>query len=302
MTASAKILVFGRAGQLATELRRADWPKGFAVECLGRDAVDIARADSVQIAVVGSDAAVVVNAAAYTAVDKAESEREIAFGTNRDGPAHLAQACAEAGVPLIHISTDYVFGGEKDGAYVEDDPVNPICVYGASKEAGEREVRERLAAHVIVRTAWVYSPHGHNFVKTMLRLGREGDEIGIVDDQRGCPTAASDTARAIVGIATQLAAGKADGFGTVHFCGAGPTTWYGFARAIFELAAAHAAKTPRLRPITTADYSTPARRPRNSVLDCCRIRRVYGIEPRPWGDCLAECLDELFASSNERGT
>jgi len=296
-----KILVFGRAGQVASELRRAAWPSGFAVKCLGREEVDITRTDDVRRAVVGSGAAVVLNAAGYTAVDRAESERESAFAVNRDGPAHVAQACASADVPLIHISTDYVFDGEKENAYVEDDPVNPLSVYGASKEAGERAVRERLAAHVIVRTAWVYSPHGDNFIKTMLRLGRERNELGIVDDQRGCPTAASDIARAIVGIAVQLAAGKRDGFGTFHFCGAGPTTWYGFARAIFELAAAHGAQTLSVKPIATPDYPTPARRPKNSVLDCGRIRRVYGIEPRPWRDCLAECIDELFASDNERG-
>ena len=296
-----KILVFGRAGQVATELGRANWLQGFAVACLGRAEVDITRADDVRRAVAGSGAAVVVNAAAYTAVDRAESEREAAFAVNRDGPAHIAAACAAAGTPLIHISTDYVFDGEKEGAYVEHDPVNPLGVYGASKEAGECKVREGLAAHVIVRTAWVYSPHGDNFIKTMLRLGRERNELGIVDDQRGCPTAASDIARAIVGIARQLAAGKRDGFGTFHFCSAGRTTWYGFARAIFKLAAARGAKTPRLTAITTADYPTPARRPKNSVLDCGRIRRVHGIEPRPWRECLVECIDELLAAGAERG-
>ena len=301
MTAHCRILVFGRAGQVATELRRAAWPQGFAVECLGRPEVDIMRAGDVRRAVSGAGVAVGVNAAAYTAVDQAESDWEAAFAVNRDGPAYLAEAVASANVPLIHISTDYVFDGEKEGAYVEDDPVNPLSVYGASKEAGERKVRESLAAHVILRTAWVYSPHGHNFVKTMLRLGRERDELGVVDDQRGCPTAAADIARAIVGIATQIAAGKTDGFGTFHFCGAGATTWYGFARAIFELAAARCAKTPRVKPVTTADYPTPAARPKNSVLDCSRIRRVYGMEPRPWRDCLIECIDELLVSCKERG-
>ena len=217
----AKILVFGRTGQVATELRRAAWPEGFVVECLGRESVDVARSSEVRDAVVGSHPAVVVNAAAYTAVDKAESEPEVAFAVNRDGAAHLAEACNEAGVSLIHISTDYVFDGETSGAYVEDDPVNPINVYGASKEAGERAVRQGLAAHVILRTAWVYSPYGHNFVKTMLRLGREHDELAVVDDQRGSPTGAADVARAIVAIASRLVAGKTDGFGTFHFCSAG---------------------------------------------------------------------------------
>ena len=204
-------------------------------------------------------------------------------------------------MPLVHISTDYVFDGEKSGAYVEDDPVNAISVYGASKEAGERAVRRGLVAHVILRTAWVYSPHGRNFVKTMLRLGREHDELGLVDDQSGCPTAAADVARAIAGVASQLVAGKADGFGTFHFCGAGVTTWYGFACKIFELAATHGAKIPSVKPIATTDYRTPAPRPKNSVLDCRRIQKIYGIKRRPWHDSLVECIDELLAVGYGRG-
>ena len=301
MTSPAKILVFGRMGQVATELRRATWAEGLVVECLGRESVDVARSSAVRDAVAGSHSAVVVHAAAYTAVDKAESEPEVAFAVNRDGAAHLAEACSEAGVPLIHISTDYVFDGKKNGAYLEDDPVNPINVYGASKEAGERAVRQGLAAHVILRTAWVYSPHGHNFVKSMLRLGREHDKLTVVDDQRGCPTGAADVARAIVAIASQLVAGKRDGFGTFHFCSAGVTTWYGIACAIFELAAAHGAKAPRVKPIATTDYPTPAVRPKNSVLDCSRIGRVYGIMQRPWRDGLIECIEELFTAGDERG-
>ncbi len=298
----AKVLVFGRNGQVASELRRAHWPPGFAVECRDRAQVDITRADDVRRAVAGSGAAVVVNAAAYTGVDQAESERKSAFAVNRDGAAHVAEASAKAGAALVHISTDYVFDGRKDGAYLEDDLVHPPSVYGASKKAGERAVREAIARHVILRSAWVYSPHGGNFVKTMLRLGRERDELNIVDDQRGCPTAATDIAGAIVGVVTRLAAGKTDGFGTFHYCGAGATTWYGFAGAIFELAAAHGVKAPRVNPITTADFPTPAARPKNSVLDCNRIRRVYGIEPRPWRDGLAECIDEMFATGDERKT
>lgn len=301
MTSPAKILVFGRTGQVATELRRAAWPEGLVVECLGRESVDVARSSEVRDAVAGSHPAVVVNTAAYTAVDKAESEPEVAFVVNRDGAAHLAEACSEAGVPLIHISTDYVFDGKKNGAYLEDDPVNPINVYGATKEAGERAVRQGLAVHVILRTAWVYSPYGHNFVKTMLRLGREHDELTVVDDQRGCPTGAADVARAIVAIASRLVAGKTDGFGTFHFCSAGVTTWYGFARSIFELAAAHGAKAPRVKPIATTDYPMPAARPKYSVLDCSRIRDVHGIERRPWHDSLVECIEELFTAGDERG-
>ncbi len=291
-----KILVFGRAGQVASELRRAAWPSGFAVKCLGREEVDITRTDDVRRAVVGSGAAVVVNAAAYNAVDKAESEREAAFAVNRDGPAHVAQACASADVPLIHISTDYVFDGEKDGAYVEDDPVNPVSVYGASKEAGERAVRERRPAHVILRTAWVYGAHGHNFVKTMLRLGRERDELTVVADQWGCPTAAGDIAAAIVEIARQVLDRRFNAWGTYHYCGTGVTSWHGFAEAIFDLALHYTGRRPRIKAVTTAEYSMPAWRPANSVLDCSRLTRTFGITPKPWRDSLASVIRELHAT------
>ncbi len=296
-----RLLVTGSAGQIGEALTATPHPAGVEILGFDRARLDITVRAAVDASLISTGPDLVVNAAAYTAVDKAESEPAAAFAANRDGPALLAAACAERGLSLLHISTDYVFDGTKAGPYTEDDPVNPLGIYGSSKAAGEQAVRERLDRHVILRTAWVYGTHGHNFVKTMLRLGRERDELGIVDDQRGCPTAASEIACAIVGIATQLAAGKADGFGTFHFCGAGATTWYGLARAIFEVAAAHGAKTPRVKSITTAEHPTPAPRPRNSVLDCHRIRRVYGVEPRPWRDCLVECIDELLVSGKERG-
>ncbi|MGQ3031182.1 MAG: dTDP-4-dehydrorhamnose reductase, partial [Ferrovibrionaceae bacterium] len=233
---------------------------------------------------------VVVNAAAYTAVDKAESDADQAFLVNRDGPAALARAAAAVGAPLIHVSTDYVFDGTKDGAYTEDDPVAPVSVYGRSKEAGERAVREAAERHVILRTAWVYSPFGNNFVKTMLRLGAEREELRVVADQRGCPTAAADIAAAIVRLA-----GADHGWGTYHYSGAGPTTWHGFAEAIFAGAAARGAKVPaRVTAIGTADYPTPAVRPANSVLDCSRIDRVHGIVARNWREALEDCLDALI--------
>lgn len=299
---SCRVLVIGRTGQVAHELGRGAWPGGLAVDFLSRAELDLARADVARDVVTAARPDIVVNAAAYTAVDAAESEREAAFAVNRDGPAALAEACAGIGAALIHYSTDYVFDGAKSGAYVEDDPTNPLSVYGASKAAGETAIRARLDRHVILRTAWVYSAVGRNFVKTMLRLGGERDRLGIVDDQVGSPTAAADIATATIAICTQLAAGRENGFGTFHFCGGGVTSWYGFARAIFAGAAERGHRTPRLvEPIATAAYPTPAVRPRNSALDCGKIARVYGIAAPPWQTALAACLDELVAALPEPG-
>ncbi len=284
------VLVVGETGQLARELARAAWAPGVEVTFAGRDIIDLARPETATAVVAAMKPGVVVNAAAYTAVDKAESDADQAFLVNRDGPAALARAAAAVGAPVIHVSTDYVFDGTKDGAYTEDDPVAPVSVYGRSKEAGERAVREAAEHHVILRTAWVYSPFGNNFVKTMLRLGAEREELRVVADQRGCPTAAADIAAAIVRLA-----GADHGWGTYHYSGAGPTTWHGFAEAIFAGAAARGAKVPaRVTAIGTADYPTPAVRPANSVLDCTRIDRVHGIVARNWREALEDCLDALI--------
>jgi dTDP-4-dehydrorhamnose reductase len=298
---SSKVLVVGRTGQLAHELRRADWPAGVAPDCRDRAQLDLARPDAAREIVVAARPDIVVNAAAYTAVDAAEGDREAAFAVNRDGPAALADACREIGAALVHVSTDYVFDGRKREPYTEDDPVNPLSVYGASKEAGEAAIRARLDRHVILRTAWVYSPVGHNFVKTMLRLGAERDVLRIVADQHGCPTAAAYLAAAVVAVCAALAERRADGerggFGTFHFCGDVAMTWHGFATEIFRQAARRGLKTPRLvEPIATEDYPTPAPRPRNSVLDCGKIARVYGIVAPPWQPALSVCLDELVGA------
>ena len=292
-----RVLVVGRTGQLAYELHRATWPVGLAVEFLDRARLDLSRPDDARDVVLAARPQLVVNAAAYTAVDAAEADRDTAFAVNRDGPAVLADACRETGAALVHVSTDYVFDGNKSGAYVEDDPVNPLSAYGASKEAGEAALRNQLTRHVILRTAWVYSPIGKNFVKTMLRLGAERDKLGVVDDQHGSPTAARDISAAIVAICAALADGREDGFGTFHFCGGGTTNWHGFAREIFARAAERGLKTPReVAPIATEAYPTPAPRPRNSVLDCGKIARVYGIAAPPWQRSLISCLDEIVAA------
>ncbi len=291
-----KLLVLGAGGQVGRELCRLAWPAGYTLAAFARDGVDITSREAVFAAVARERPDIAINAAAYTAVDRAESEPDLAWAGNCTGPGNLAAACHEAAIPLIHISTDYVFDGTKTGAYREDDPVRPLGVYGASKEAGERAVRDALARHVILRTAWVYSAHGNNFVKTMLRLGAERPVLRVVADQTGSPTSAADIAAAIGTVVQRLAAGNTN-WGTYHFTGGGAVTWHGFAEAIFELAARSNATgrgpPPVVEAITTAEYPTPARRPANSVLDCTRIAEAFGIVPLPWRAALAEVLAEL---------
>jgi dTDP-4-dehydrorhamnose reductase len=287
-----RVLVLGAGGQVGRELRRLPWPADTKLVAFDRFGLDITRREAVFATVAGERPDIVVNAAAYTAVDRAESERDAAWAANCAGPANIAAGCREAGIPLIHISTDYVFDGTKIGPYREDDPVNPLGVYGASKEAGERAVREGLREHVILRTAWVYSAHGHNFVKTMLRLAGERPVLRVVADQTGSPTSAADVAGAIAVIARRVTDGNT-AWGTYHFVGAGVVTWHGFAEAIFELAARWRGPPPHVEAITTADYPTPARRPANSVLDCSRIAAAFAIEPRPWRSALVEVIEEL---------
>lgn len=289
------LLVFGRNGQVGHELQRR-LPPGVTACVLDRSTVDITRQDAVARAIASAGCDVVVNAAAHTAVDQAESEPEAAFAANAEGPAFMAEACAAAGLPLVHISTDYVFDGSKAGAYVEDDPIAPLGVYGKSKAVGEQAVRERLPEHVILRTSWVFSAHGKNFVKTMLRLGAERDALRIVADQTGCPTAAADIADAVLAIARQVS-GRPAGtpWGTYHYCGAERTTWHGFAQAVFDLRRDVTGQpSPRLEAIRTAEYPTPARRPMNSEMDCRRIAQAFGITAPDWRRSLSAVMHELL--------
>jgi dTDP-4-dehydrorhamnose reductase len=289
-----KLLVTGAGGQVGHELCCRRWPAEYSITALDHAALDIADPARVVAAVARERPDLVINAAAYTAVDRAESEPDAAWAANAAGPANLAAACRDAGIPLIHLSTDYVFDGSKAGPYREDDPVAPLGVYGASKEAGERAVRAALAAHVIMRTAWVYSAHGHNFVHTMLRLAAERPALRVVADQIGSPTSAGDVAGALAAMAARIAAGEPR-WGTYHFAGAGAVSWHGFAEAIFELAAPWRGPPPTVAAIATADYPTPARRPRNSMLDCAKIGAACGITPRPWRAALAEVVQEIYA-------
>lgn len=289
-----KVLITGANGQLGQELMGRAGAVGFFPLGLGHGDLDIADRAAVERAMAGADPDLVVNAAAYTAVDQAESEPERAFAINAEGPRHLARACAMAKVPLIHVSTDYVFDGAKSDGYVEDDPVAPLQIYGASKEAGERAVREELAEHLIVRTAWVYSSHHRNFVLTMRQLAAERDELRVVGDQFGSPTWAGELADAIYGMAARLEGG--DRFGTYHFAGAGSTSWAGLAQAVMDLCPPEGRPAPAVVPIPAAEFPRPARRPANSILRCDRIGRVFGIAPKPWRDALAEVARELRAA------
>jgi dTDP-4-dehydrorhamnose reductase len=292
-----RILVFGAAGQVGYEVSRAAWPASVHLTALDRKGCDITRPDVVARLITQQRPDLVINLAAYTAVDRAESQPQLAWAANCAGAAHIAATCGDEGTALIHLSTDYVFDGTKSDPYREEDPVNPLGAYGRSKEAGERAVRAGAECHIILRTAWVYGVHGANFVKTMLRLGADRPILRVVADQRGCPTAARDIASALVAIAGQVEAG-ATGWGTFHFAGDGDTSWHGFAEEILDHAARSIGWSKQSRPpieaITTDQYPTPARRPMNSVLDCRKIREVFGISAPPWRTSLQKVLGELL--------
>ena len=291
-----RILLTGANGQVGWELSNRSGHRSFEVLALDRSDLDITDPVSVKREVSRSGVSLVVNAAGYTAVDEAESKPELAFAVNRDGPAYLASACEKVGIPLVHISTDYVFDGQKQGSYLVTDPVSPLGVYGKSKAAGEVAVREHLPEHVILRTSWVYGVHGHNFVKTMLRLGREREVIHVVADQYGCPTYAADLAEAILGIAAHILEGRQVHWGTYHYCGKGVTSWHGFAEAIFNLARKYVPlRVKRAEAVTTAEYPTAAKRPANSVLDCSLLESHFGFAPKPWNESLARMLDQVFS-------
>ena len=290
------IAIIGSNGQLGWELVRKAENRGYEVLPLDFPEIDIAQPATIKGKLSLKNLSLVVNAAAYTAVDPAESEPNKAYAVNRDGAAYLADFCAQVSLPLIHVSTDYVFDGSQTGPYCENDPVAPLGVYGQSKEAGESEVRRRLREHLIIRTAWLYGVHGHNFVKTMLRLGKERDIIKVVDDQTGCPTYAADLADTILLMTDHILSGKKIPWDTYHFCGGGSTTWHGFAEAIFKIAKKYEAfSVQEVIPITSDEYPTPVKRPTNSVLDCSKIKKNFGICPSPWIKSLTDMIDALYA-------
>ncbi|TLS69094.1 dTDP-4-dehydrorhamnose reductase [Mariprofundus erugo] len=284
-----RILLAGAGGQLGRELQRS--ASGHDVLALNRSQMDITNAGNVMNVVRDLRPDVVVNAAAFTAVDAAESSPARAFAVNRDGPAHLALACATLSVPLIHISTDYVFDGLRPDGYREEDAALPLNVYGQSKLAGEEAIRSIGGKYVILRTSWLFSASGHNFVRTILRLAAERKELCVVADQQGCPTAAAELARAVM----HLLESGTSAWGTYHFCQPGATTWYGFACAIVAESERrhHRLMVERIRPIVSAAYPLPAMRPANAVLDCHRFENTFAFQIRPWSVSLAEVMDAL---------
>jgi len=279
------ILLTGGSGQVGTELRRRAAAHELEIVAPGRDALDLADPAAIARMAAARDWAAIVNCGAYTAVDRAESEPEAAMAINGVAPGLLADAAAARGIRLVHVSTDYVFDGTREGFWDETDGVAPLGVYGETKEAGERAVRAAGGDHVILRTAWVVSPWGQNFVKTMLRLGRERPALRVVADQRGCPTAAGDIADALLTIAM-----RGGPPGTYHFVNAGEATWHELACFVLDRAGLDVA----VEPIATADYPTPARRPANSRLATAKIARDYGISPRSWRAAVGEIVDTLM--------
>lgn len=288
-----RLLVTGRNGQVATALAEgAARHQGIEVVAVGRPELDLERSETIGPAIIAARPDVVVNAAAYTAVDKAEAEPDRAFAANRDGASAVARAIAQLRVPLIHLSTDYVYPGNKPEAYVESDATGPLGVYGQSKLEGEQAVRAAHPVALVLRTSWVYSPFGANFVKTMLRVGRERPVLRVVDDQQGNPTSAIDIADAILRITA--ASRFPPGGATLHLCGTGSTTWCGLARHIFTTSARLGGPSPKVEAIATADYPTPARRPANSRLRMDAFVARFGFSLRPWQDAVDETVARLL--------
>ncbi len=288
------IAIAGSTGQVALALLRQATGRNVKVLAAGRPKLDLAEAASIEAFLNEARPNLVINAAAYTTVDKAESEPDLAYAVNSQGPEILALGCAKRSIPLIHISTDYVFDGTKTSPYEEDDTSAPLGVYGRSKADGEHAVRSLNPKHLIVRTSWVYGPDGANFLKTMLRLAAEREEISVVGDQHGAPTRADDFAANLLDVSESLLKSSNETrWGTYHLAGGGQTTWHGFAAKIFEHAAAKGFKNPRLKQIATSDYPTPARRPAYSVLNQAKISKSFGVRMPDWSDSLARHFADL---------
>ena len=283
-----KVLITGASGMTGAELTRQATAKGWDVVAFSRNELDITDSTAVDGTIAHERPDVIFNTAAYTAVDAAESAPDLAMEVNGAGAGILSRAARVHGAGMIHISTDYVFDGEATTAYKPDDRVAPINVYGESKLAGEIAVKEECPNHVIVRTSWVYSHEGRNFLRTMLRVAGEKREIRVVNDQHGCPTSSHDLAAALIRVAERMAESKVAG--TYHFCNADPTTWYEFADAIFD---ERGGDRPQLIPISSEDFPTAAERPRWSVLDTTSFEKTFGLRPRAWREALKETMEKL---------
>jgi len=289
------ILLTGAGGQVGREIQRQANRADTAMVPMPRSRLDITDRDALQRVIQETRPGIIVNAAAYTAVDKAEDEPALAFQINRDGTANLAQAAAKAGLPLIHISTDYVFDGTSARPYLETDTATPIGVYGNSKWEGEEAVRQHLSQHMIVRVSWVFGFYGHNFVKTMLRLTQDRDTLRVVADQTGGPTYAGHIADTLLNLCRKIEAQGDAAWGTYHFCGSPVTSWHAFAEAIVRTGLRHGLidHPVTVDAITTADYPTRAQRPANSALDCRKLETAFGLAPQPWQSGLDDMLERI---------
>ncbi len=293
-----KLLIIGSKGQLGSELVIECKRNEFSFLALDLPEFDITDPSCVEKTLSDFKPSIIINASAYTNVDQAETESEIAFSVNSNGPANLAASCNKKMIPIIHISTDYVFDGSKGQPYAESDPVSPIGTYGKSKEEGECRLRSILKQHIILRTSWMYGTYGNNFVKTMLRLGNEKEIIKVVSDQYGCPTCAADLAEAVVDISKQILQGFKIAWGTYHYCGLGITTWHKFAETIFEISVQHQNyKVSSIKAITTGQYPTRTKRPHFSALDCGQIKKHFGINIKPWQESLKKTIEGILMVS-----
>jgi dTDP-4-dehydrorhamnose reductase len=297
-----KIILAGASGQLGCELVRQAQRFDICLQTPTHDQMDITRYEAVKTTLLKLRPDMVINAAAYTDVDRAETEAAKAFAVNAIGPENLARCCARIRIPLLHVSTDFVFDGNQQHPYRETDPVAPLGVYGQSKALGEEKIRTLLAEHILVRAAWLYGIDGRNFVKTILKLAREKTHLRVVNDQYGSPTSAADLADVLLKMATLLIKKSAnDLWGTYHYCGQGITNWHEFAGTILTLAKPHLPlQAKHIAGITTADWPTSAKRPQYSALDCSRIKEHFGLHPRPWQHSLKETLERILAEPHGR--
>jgi dTDP-4-dehydrorhamnose reductase len=289
------MLITGANGQLGRELVRQGRALNIALHAFKRQELDITLPNQVNTIVAKASPSLVVNAAGYTNVDTAETEAELAFEVNKIAPGYLARCCADRNIALLHISSDYVFDGLKGKPYHETDPIAPLGIYGQSKAQGEAAIRSVLKNHIILRTSWLYSVYRHNFVKTMLGLGTQKKIVPVVADQFGSPTSAADLAAAVLTIAAKIGSAADPDWGTYHYCGNGVTSWHGFAKEVLQLASSYVPlQTKHVEAITTAEYPTPAKRPPYSALDCSRIKKVFGIDPKPWQESLKRTIDRIL--------
>jgi dTDP-4-dehydrorhamnose reductase len=296
-----KILVTGGSGQVGSAVVAAANTYGFDVMAPPRGILNLENREEIAALVAAQPWAAVINCAAYTAVDKAENDAMMARAINTTAPGYFAAETAKHGIPLVHVSTDYVFDGTKSAPYDEGDSVRPLGVYGASKEAGEAVVRAHNPNHAIVRTAWVVSANGANFINTMLRLSQERDELGVVNDQCGNPSSATDIAAALLTVADKMTSGQMGPTGTWHFVNSGDATWHDLAQFVFAEAAARGFKTPVLNAIPTSAYPTPARRPENSRLSTAKFQQDFGTIPRHWHIAIADILADRLGPKQDIG-